>query len=217
MKIFLHLYTSFTEINFATREFKRTKAFARFKTDVWCMDLAYVRKQAEDNNNLLKSTSSSRPVGLNRRCKRNENKRFLRNNLSIFVYDYKKTIQKNWIDKGTNFAGCFKNVEKLTEYKFTLQWTRLRLNLLNVQNDLWKIYFNVTWKIMETIIIKNCLNSSKPWIPEKHAWQTWHQSMSRFRTFRPFYSKPLREHRKPKFKTEDRIRISYNDLRFVKR
>ena len=26
------------------------KAFARFKTEIWCMDLAYVGKLAEDNN-----------------------------------------------------------------------------------------------------------------------------------------------------------------------
>ena len=40
-------YTRFTQ---ATRKFKRMRAFARFKNEIWCMDLAYVDKLAKDNN-----------------------------------------------------------------------------------------------------------------------------------------------------------------------
>ena len=36
----------------ARRKFKRMRAFARFKNEVWCMDLAYVDKLAKDNNDV---------------------------------------------------------------------------------------------------------------------------------------------------------------------
>ena len=47
---FLHSKPSYTKITLATRKFKRMKAFARFKNEIWCMDLAYVDKLAKDNN-----------------------------------------------------------------------------------------------------------------------------------------------------------------------
>ena len=40
-------YTRFTQ---ATRKLKRMRPFARFKNEIWCMDLAYVDKLAKDNN-----------------------------------------------------------------------------------------------------------------------------------------------------------------------
>ena len=47
---FLHSKPSNTKFTLATRKFKRFKAFARFKNEIWCMDLAYVDKLAKDNN-----------------------------------------------------------------------------------------------------------------------------------------------------------------------
>ena len=47
---FLHSKPSYTRFNLATRKFKRMKAFARFKNEVWCMDSAYVDKLLKDNN-----------------------------------------------------------------------------------------------------------------------------------------------------------------------
>ena len=44
-----HSNTSFT---LATRKFKRMKAFAGFKNEIWCMDLAYVDKLAKDNDSV---------------------------------------------------------------------------------------------------------------------------------------------------------------------
>ena len=31
-------------------KFKRMKAFARLRNEIWCMDLAYIHKVVEDNN-----------------------------------------------------------------------------------------------------------------------------------------------------------------------
>ena len=47
---FLHSKPSYTKFTLATRKFKRMEAFARFKNEIWCMDLAYVDKPAKDNN-----------------------------------------------------------------------------------------------------------------------------------------------------------------------
>ena len=47
---FLHLKPSNTKFTLATRKFKRMKAIARFKNEIWCMYLAYVDKVAKDKN-----------------------------------------------------------------------------------------------------------------------------------------------------------------------
>ena len=47
---FLHSKASYTKFTLATRKFKRMKAFATFRNESWCMDLAYVDKLAKDNN-----------------------------------------------------------------------------------------------------------------------------------------------------------------------
>ena len=47
---FLPLKPSYTQFNLATPKFKQMKAFARFKNENWCMDLAYVDNLAKDNN-----------------------------------------------------------------------------------------------------------------------------------------------------------------------
>ena len=47
---FLHSKPSYTKLTLATRTFKRMKAFARFKSEILCMDLAHVDKLAKDNN-----------------------------------------------------------------------------------------------------------------------------------------------------------------------
>ena len=50
MRQFLHSKPFYTKFTLAIRKFKQIKAFARFKNDFWCMDLAYVDKLAKDNN-----------------------------------------------------------------------------------------------------------------------------------------------------------------------
>ena len=49
---FLHSKPSYTKLTLATRKIKRLKAFARFKNEIWCMDLAYVDKLSKDNNSV---------------------------------------------------------------------------------------------------------------------------------------------------------------------
>ena len=46
----LHSQDSYTIFNLAAPKFKRMKAFARFRNEICCMDLAYVDKLAKENN-----------------------------------------------------------------------------------------------------------------------------------------------------------------------
>ena len=47
---FLHSKAYYAKFTLATRKFKRMRAFARFRKEIWCMDLAYVDKMAKEKN-----------------------------------------------------------------------------------------------------------------------------------------------------------------------
>ena len=47
---FLFSKASYTKFTLATRKFKRMRAFARFRNEIWCLDLDYNDKLAEENN-----------------------------------------------------------------------------------------------------------------------------------------------------------------------
>ena len=47
---FLHSMASYTKFTLAARKFRRMWAFAGFRNEIWCMDLAYVDKLAKQNN-----------------------------------------------------------------------------------------------------------------------------------------------------------------------
>ena len=47
---FLHSKASYTKFTSASRKFKRMRAFAIFRNEIWCMGLAYVDKLAKENN-----------------------------------------------------------------------------------------------------------------------------------------------------------------------
>ena len=113
---------SYTKFTLATRKFKRMKAFARFKNDFWCMDLAHVDKLAKGNNGvkylLVRQDLFDRTVDA-KGMKSKDSKETVRAFLSMIT---KKNRPKEiWVDKGTEFAGEFKSYAKLKEYKFTLQ------------------------------------------------------------------------------------------------
>ena len=87
---FLHSKASYTKFTLAARKFKRMRAFARFRNEIWCMDLAYVDKLAKENNGvkylLVCQDLFERTVN----AQGKKNKRFPRNSESIFIHDYKK-------------------------------------------------------------------------------------------------------------------------------
>ena len=119
---FLHSKPSYTKFTLATRKFKRMKAFARFKNEIWCMNLAYVDKLAKDNNGerylLVRQDLFDRTVD----AKGIKIKRFQGNCSCIFVYDYKKesTQKKFGLTREQNLLERLKSFALLRVYKFTL-------------------------------------------------------------------------------------------------
>ena len=110
---FLHSKPSYTNFTLATRKFKRMKAFARFKNEIWCMDLAYVDKLAKDNNGvkylLVRQDLFDRIVDA-KGMKTKDSKETVRTFLTMITK--KNRPKKNWADKGTLFAGEFERLCK---------------------------------------------------------------------------------------------------------
>ena len=157
---FLHSKPSYTKFTLATRKFKRMKGFARFKTEIWCMDLAYVDKLAKDNKGvtylLVRQDLFDRTVDA-KGMKTKDSKETVRAFCSLITK--KNRPKKTGSTREQNLLESLKNYAKLKEYNFSLHWVRPRLHLLNVQYDLWKIYFTITWKAMDTGTFTNWLNS----------------------------------------------------------
>ena len=110
---FLHSKPSYTKFTLATRKFQRMKAFARFKNESWCMDLAYVDKLAKDKNGvkylLVLQDLFDRTVDA-KGMKSKDSKETVRAFLSMITK--KKRPKRIWVDKGTEFAGQFKKLCK---------------------------------------------------------------------------------------------------------
>ena len=95
------------------------KAFARFKNEIWCMDLAYVDKLAKHNNGvkylLVRQHLFDRTVDA-KGMKTKDSKGTIR---AFFTMITKKNRPKKfWVDKGTKFAGEFKKLCKAEGIQF---------------------------------------------------------------------------------------------------
>ena len=101
--------TSYTRFTQATRTFKRKRAFARLKNEIWCMDLAYVYKFSEGNNGvkylLVRQDLFDRTVDA-KGMKTKDSKETV-NKFSKMITK-KNRPNKIWLDQGTEFAGDFK-------------------------------------------------------------------------------------------------------------
>ena len=119
---FLLSKPSYTKITLATRKIKRMKAFARFKNETLCMDLAYVDKLAKHNNDvkyhLVRQDLFDRTVDA-KGMKSKVSKETLRGILTMFT---KKNRPKQIdLTSGQNSLESLIIYAKLKEYKFTLQ------------------------------------------------------------------------------------------------
>ena len=110
---FLHSKPSYTKFTLATRKLKRMKAFARFKKEIWCRDLAYVDKLPRDNNGvkylLVHQDLFDRTVDA-KGMKSEDSKETVRAFLSMITKKIRP--KKKLVDKGTEFAGEFKKLCK---------------------------------------------------------------------------------------------------------
>ena len=111
---FLHSKPSYT---LATRKFKRMKAFARFKNEIWCMDLAYVDKPAKENNgvkyDLVRQELFDRTVDA-KGMKTRDSKEIVRAFLTMITK--KNRPKKIGLTGEQNLLESLKNYAKLKEY-----------------------------------------------------------------------------------------------------
>ena len=96
------------------------RAFARFRNEIWCMDLAYVDKLAKKKNGvkylLVRQDFFDRTVNA-KRMKTKDSQETVQ--AFSFIITKKNRPKKIWIDKGTEFAGAFKKfcaAERLQVY-----------------------------------------------------------------------------------------------------
>ena len=110
---FLHSKPSYRKFTLANCKFKRMKAFARFKNEICCMELAYVDKQAKEKNGvkylLVHQDLFDRTVDA-KGMKTKDSKETVRAFLTMITQ--KNRPKKSWVDKGTEFAGEFKKLCK---------------------------------------------------------------------------------------------------------
>ena len=119
---FLHSKPSYTKFTISTCKFKRMKAFARFTSEIWCMDLAYVDKLAKNNNGvkylLVRQDLFDRTVdakGMKTKGSKETVRAFL------IMITKKNRSKKIGLIREQNLLESVKNYAKLKEYQFTLQ------------------------------------------------------------------------------------------------
>ena len=136
VKQFLHSKDSYTKFTLAARKFKRMRTFARFRNEIWCMDLAYVDKLSKENNGvkylLVRQDLFDRIVNA-KEMKTKDSQETVKAFSSMITK--KNRPRKIWLTRGPSLLQRLKSFVLLRGYKFTLLRARLRLLLLNVQYD----------------------------------------------------------------------------------
>ena len=106
---FLHSKDSYTKFTLAARKFKRMRAFARFRNEIWCMDFAYVDKLAKENNGvkylLFRQDLFDRTVKA--KGKKTKDSQETVKAFSSMITKGNRP-KKVCVDKGTELAGAFK-------------------------------------------------------------------------------------------------------------
>ena len=210
---YLHSKASSTTFTLATREFKRMKAFARFKNEFWCMDLAYVGKLAKDNNGvkytLVRQNLFHRILDA-RGMKTKDSKEIVRPFLTMITKKNRPKII--WVDKAKEFAGEFKKLCKAegkqiystmneTKAAFAERTKRSLKNILYryMEANGYKYIHKLTQLVTTLNSRRNC---SIDLIPKN-------VKNSDFSSI--LYSKTFSEFRKRKIEIGDRVRISKYD------
>ena len=215
---FLHSKDSYTKFTLAARKLKRMRSFARFRNEIWCIDLAYVDKLAKENKGvkylLVRQKLFDRTVnakGMKTKDSQETVKAF-----SSMITKMNRP-KKIWVEKGTEFAGAFKKfctAEGIQVYS-TMSETRAAFAERTIRS-----LKNILYRYMEDFGYKY-IHKLPHFITTLNSRRTSSIDM-RCNTVKTcdfmsiLYSKPLREFKKPRFKIGDRVRISKCDLPFRK-
>ena len=215
---FLHSKDSYPKFILAARKFKRMRAFARFRNEIWCMDLAYVDKLAKENDGVkylrVRQDLFDRTVNA-KGMKTKDSQETLKTFSSMITN--KNRPKKIWVDKGTEFAGAFKKfctAEGIQVYS-TMSETKAAFaecTKRSLKNILYRYMEDFGYKYIHKLLqfittLNSRGNSSIDMIPN---------TVKNCNFMSILYSKPLRKSRKPIFNIGDRVRISKKDLPFRK-
>ena len=200
------------------RKFKRTRAFARFRNEIWCMDLAYVDKLAKEKNGvkylLVRQDMFDRTVNA-KGMKTKDSQETVKAFSSVITK--KNRPKKIWVDKGTEFAGAFKKfcaAEGIQVYS-TMSETKAafaELTIRSLKNILYRYMEDFGYKYIHKLPqFITTLNSRRNSSIDMRL-----NTVQNCDFLSNLYSKLLRELKKPAFKIGDRVRISKYDLPFRK-
>ena len=107
--MFFHSKTPYTRFNQATRKFRRVRAFARFKNEIWCMDLSFVDKLAKKINAvkhlLVRQVMFYRTMDA-KGMKTKDSKETVKFFFPKWLQ--KEATKKIWVDQCTDFIYTFK-------------------------------------------------------------------------------------------------------------
>ena len=193
------------------------RAFARFKGEIWCMDLAHVDNLAKDINGvkylLVRQDLFDRTVDA-KGMKTKDSKET--------VKTFSKMISKRnrpkelWVEHGREVAGEFKkfcSAERIEIYS-TMSETKAAFaerTIRSLKNILYRYMEDYGYKYIHKIpqfIANNSRNNRSIDMKPNYVKNSDFMSI--------LYSKPLREYKKPKFGIGDRVRIPKYDLPFRK-
>ena len=137
------------------------RAFARFRNEIWCIDLAYVDKLAKENNSvkylLVRQDLFYRTV--NAKAMKTKDSQETVKAFSSMITKRNRPI-KIWVDKGTDIAGAFKKF--CAAVGIQVYSTMSETKAAFAERTIRKKLFTVTWKIFDTSIYTNYLNLSLP-------------------------------------------------------
>ena len=201
----------------AARNFKRMRASARFRNEIWCTDLAYVDKLAKENNGvkylLVRQDLFDRTIkfkGLKRKDSQETVKAF------SSMITKRNRPRKIWVDKGTQFAGAFKKFSAAegiqiystmseTKAAFAEQLIQSLKNILyRYMEDFGYKYLHKLPQFITTYSRRNSSIGMRP------------NTVKNCDFMSILYSKPLREFKTSTFKDGDREPISKYNLPFRK-
>ena len=194
------------------------RAFARFKKEIWCIDLAYVDKWAEDNNGvkylLARQDLFDRTVDA-KAMKTKDSKETVKTFTKMITK--KNRPKKIWVDQGTEFAGELKKFcsDDGMEIYSTMSETKAAFrertihSLENILYCYMEDYgYKCNHKLPQFIATMNSRNNRSIDMKPNHVKNSDLMSI--------LYSKPLREYKTAKLGIGDRVRISKYDLPFRK-
>ena len=215
---FLHSKASYTKFTLSARKFKKMRDFARFRNEIWCMDLAYVDKLAKENNGvkylLVRQDLFDRTV--NAKGKKTKDSRKTVKAFS-FMITKRTRPKKIWVYKGTEFAGAFKKfcIAEGIEVYSTMSETKAAFaerTIRSLKNIVYRYMEDFGYKYIHKLpqfitTLNSRRNSSIDMRPN---------TVKNCDFMSILYSKSLGEVKKPIFKNGDRVRISKYDLPFRK-